>query len=715
MKVRKCFGKPSQVMIIVAWTILMATLVFLRLNVRWFGSLFPIMTPEYIDGELTRILSLSLIGVTAMCLELYALFTFMDMKRFLIRLWNGRIGRLFIASTVFALCAGLLVDLVNMLFSLDNQYANGFIASLYFNFCLYLLFAALFRRCSIRFSKGEILITAVCVAVVASLLIYSCVTRRFLYYWDYVSYYKSSFECFEAFRVNSLYGYANVWWSSNWDKSWFINLFTMFFMRLTPMTQDAYIASLSFSVLMPLVIIISAFVIRMMDIYGITGRKRLAVLAIALTTVACQPQLYFSLYRAMPDMFCLVFAIMLAICLVGYDFGQKDVRRWFFMLVATILAVYSRRWMAFYMVAFWGAYGLLLAVKFIKTRNWKAFLNLVFFAVVSVLVTIVFLFPMVLRVMGKNYGADYSSWKTDTLGQNIITYFRHCGYLVVAAAACSYVLVLARRRQTTLELAWLICSILPLCLFHVIQSADYHQLLILAPSMVIGTSLLPVMIFSLAPALLSTIISVALVILFGVNITNAYTGHQIGLPWLTDTSLLIADRPDYEMVDVVNEWIVENSGGRYGTVYMIPHNTVYCPDVFRYKGFPHNPVYDLLPYGSDVVSAHKFPIELFTGSFVMTADPLGQGGDSMAPRINEVFLQLCDEGYFELEESFEMNNGYVIEAYRRAKAVDQREIDLYISRFSDLIEQFPENYEALTKFTVGMEHSILPGYATQEG
>lgn len=692
------FGRPIQIAIIIIWLLVIISAILVKINIQDVALLVlgrTLNSPE----KWSSLISLAIAAYTLLSVFLYFIFTFFDISGLFKKLYGDKLGRLFIVATIILVICGFGYDLTNLIFDLDNSYFLGFIVSLYSNFCLYLLFAAVFRKCKIKFTKSEIVITAIAAITMGSLLIYSTLTRHYLYFWDYTTYYSNTLDCFETFDKGFIWGLAKVWWSSNWDYSWFINLFSMFFFSFTTLSNNAFCASLSFSILLPFVISLSAFIVKIMNVFSLKGFPRIISLFVSLLLVACQPQLYFTIYHSMPDMFGLVFALLLGCCLVDYDFSKSDYERWFYIWFSTIALIFTRRWYAFYVVSFWGIYALSFFVRSISRKEKAKIRNLIIFAIISIVLAVVFLSPMVIKVLNKSYVTDYASWKSDTLGQNIITYFKHCGYLMVSISILSYIIILIKRKLNEYDISNFICLILPLCLFHIIQSADYHQLLILAPSMIIGTILLPILIFNFGFSALGYGSSICLILISILNMTNAHKENdKLFLPHLSDATLVLPYRSDYEMIDVVNEWIIDNSN-KYGDVYMIPHNGMYCPDIFRKKHLPNTAVLDLLPYGADVVSAHFFPIEILSSKFVLTAEPLGQGGNSIAPRIDSVVHELIDEGYYSLVETFDMQNGYQLLAYKRIKDADEYERSLYIEYFSDLIEQYPENYRALVSYT----------------
>jgi len=632
----------------------------------------------------------------------YSFFMLADVKGTIRTFWHDRFGKVFFISTAAMVAFCLFFDALKYLFGLRFQYLMGTAISLWANICLYLLMLWVFRKCGVKYTKGQIIVTVAAAALVCSMLLYSTATRRFLYYHDYTQYYKSALEFSQCFDENNfLYGVLNVYASSFWNYSWFISLFSMFFLRFTDLSNNSFCASLSFSVLVPYIITVSAFALKMMNLLKLKGTRRTVALGVGLFAVSCQPQLYYTIYHSMPDMFGLVSIFMMMTLLSDYDFSKLDLPRLACIWLLTVYAVFTRRWYSFFVVSFWGVMGISHFVGSIYRKDWKRLRNLIVFAAFSIVFAAMCLYPMVLKVMSSNYIVDYSSWKYDTLPHNFLVYFQHAGYVTVAISFSSLMAFALRKSygggySKQFALTLLLCFVLPLCLFHRIQTAEWHQLLILAPSMIAGTCLFPIFMLS-ANGVALRAIGIALPIVISLlNVSYAFKedGDKPLAPFVSDASLLLPYRADYDMIHVVNDWILEHSE-KFGDVYMVPHNGMYNPSLFRDFPLPDWRVHRLLPYGADVISAQPFPIELLTSKYVLTADPLGQQGRTLAPRINEVLKELLKQGYYVVDTVIDMTNGYNILAYKRVKPFDEHEREMYINAFTDLIEDWPQNYQDL--------------------
>ena len=689
--------QKSQIVVFALWLIGIISMIIIRFNVDALGVL--LLGRELRDSQKW----ISLVNVAGIIWTFVSLIAFILIKHFNFNICIAKITRkmksdrlfsVFIFATLGILIYGIIIDLIKLVFHSDFFHLSAIISSLYANICLYLFVLLIIRKCKVSFSRIGIFITTCFIALAVGVFLYSVFTRHYLYFWDYSTYYKNTIQNIKNFDREFFSGWVLVWGSSYQDYSNLIGLMAIFFYSLTSGTNNAFCGSLAFSVLIPFIISVSVVALKIIDKLGLKGGKRYIALSISLFCVCCQPQLYFSLYHSMPDLFGLVFALLLASSLIGYSLEEKDSERWLIMFVSTVFMIFARRWYVFYVISIWGVYVLIVLLRAMKIHDVKTIKILFKFAGLSIFFAALFLSPMVIRVLGKNYVTDYSSWKWDTTTQNITTYIKHCGALMFVICVAGYIMYFIRKGFDLFILSSFVSVLLPLFLFHIIQTADYHQLLILAPSMIVGTVLFAACVCAIINKIIMWFFVFLITVASAGNLYNAFSNHQIFRPLLTDTSLLLPYREDYEMIDVINDWIADHSN-KYGDVYMIPHNVMYCPDIFRNKNLPSYEITDLLPYGADVVSAHDFPLEVLTARYVLTSNPLGQEGTSMAPRINQVFLQLVNEGYFSLEKEFDMHNGYKIEAYKRVKEFDDNELASYRTAFEDLIELFPYHYNAL--------------------
>ena len=605
------------------------------------------------------------------------------------------IFRIFLYSTLIFIPLIIVLEAIVLIARPSSFNVMGIAVSLYANMCLYLFIAAAFRKAGVSYDRKSIAIVAISIAAAIAIFLYSMLTRSFLYFWDYTTYYSRTLDYFSEYSKGFIRGSGFVWVSSVWDYSWFISLITAFFLSLTNGSADSYCFSLAFSVIIPFAIALSGLIIKLSDIKVLDDKRKQIALLVSMLSILNTPSLLFNIYRSMPDVFGLSFAAVLMLLMADYSFEEKDAERSFYLWSVTVLLVYTRRWYAFYAVSFWLAAAIYITVQSLFKKNIKQFRNLIVFGISSVVGACLFLAPMVYRFLGKDYAADYASWKNDTILHNFISYYHHIGLIIAIAVLAGYILTLISDKKLRLSsTVGLVSFYLPLMLFHIIQTADHHQLLILAPSMTLGLILFVIAALRAAyGAILVAILSIASFL----NIAGAfYSPIRPDSKLFSDIDLNLPYRNDLEEIDYINAFIKEHCNS-YGDVYMIPHNGTYCPDIFRWRAMPDRAVMDILPYGSDVTSAHEFPKEIFTAHYVITSNirPIGEYDGSNADHIDRVVTELTEEGYYKVLETVDMANGYTLTILERIKASDEHETELYRAELKENIESYPHLYEAL--------------------
>jgi hypothetical protein len=135
--------------------------------------------------------------------------------------------------------------------------------------------------------------------------------------------------------------------------------------------------------------------------------------------------------------------------------------------------------------------------------------------------------------------------------------------------------------------------------------------------------------------------------------------------------------------------------------YMIPHDTLYCPDHFKNCQLPATPINNKLAFGFSVPGTHYFPMQFFEAKYVLTADPfplthVNDPENEMSHKLNDMFLAVRDE-YFALEETFDMGNGTTFTIWRRTVAPSRAEVEYYLSAFTEEDAKYPEMFSQVAE------------------
>ena len=163
---------------------------------------------------------------------------------------------------------------------------------------------------------------------------------------------------------------------------------------------------------------------------------------------------------------------------------------------------------------------------------------------------------------------------------------------------------------------------------------------------------------------------------------------------------LVYDRKDLPQIKAIASWIDTHCAD--GEIaYMIPHDTLYCPDHFKNCQLPATPINNKLAFGFSVPGTHYFPMQFFEAKYVLTADPfplthVNDPENEMSHKLNEMFLAVRDE-YFALEETFDMGNGTTFTIWRRTVAPTRAEVEYYLSAFTEEDAKYPEMFSQVAE------------------
>ena len=163
---------------------------------------------------------------------------------------------------------------------------------------------------------------------------------------------------------------------------------------------------------------------------------------------------------------------------------------------------------------------------------------------------------------------------------------------------------------------------------------------------------------------------------------------------------LVYDRKDLPQIKAIASWIDTHCAD--GEIaYMIPHDTLYCPDHFKNCLLPQTPINGKLAFGFSVPGTHYFPMQFFEAKYVLTADPfplthVNDPENEMSHKLNDRFLAVRDE-YFALEETFDMGNGTTFTIWRRTVAPTRAEVEYYLSAFTEEDAKYPEMFSQVAE------------------
>lgn len=556
-------------------------------------------------------------------------------------------------------------------------------------FCLY---RRACRAADLRLTRFEWAVLAVFCLLNATFYLSRMAGRQSLYLWDNATYYNLQVRLGSNFADGVFQGVgATVY------KTWFndyaplvINLLLQPFYLLGDGSANTF--ALTAALLIPPLTYYSAALL----LAALRRRWQVAAprlfFVLGLCSLAFLPLTHIALYRGMPDLLGVAFALMILALAVGYDFSAPAPVRLVGMAAFTALLIVTRRCYLFTAAAFYLLYGVWVLLR----RERGSIVRLLRFAGLSIVCVGGPLLPMFYRIVRQDYASRYATYQTGGFLGELAHQQMYLGWGMTALLLVGVVYGLCRKNTRPAALLALLGAPLTLFLVTRVQNMDDHQSLAVLPFYLLGFWLAALALCQLRPAWLRRALGGALALFTVLNFGFCAQFLPMLLPENLNSGLFFYvddERDDLEQVAAVNAWLRENCPGE-NTAYMICHGVLYSPDVFRAAALPDESIRDILPYGACNPGNDPFPRGLLFAPVVLTCDPFDPNNHTET--MNEAFLEnqrLYEP--FEVAATFEMGDGVTMTAYRRLKSATVAELDTYRRLLAEEDEQFPYNFSAV--------------------
>ena len=559
------------------------------------------------------------------------------------------------------------------------------------------LYRRALRAVDARLTRFDAVLLAVCCALSAAFYLHAMVGRQSLYLWDHATYYNLQIRLEANFADGVFYGVGSTIY-----KTWFndyaplvINTLLEPLFMFTDRTANTFalLSALAF----PSLVYLGALVLLAVLRRQLAPRAPRLFTALGLAFTLLLPLLHVALYRGMPDVLGVAFALMLLALVAGYDFSAPAPARLTCLAAFTGLLIVTRRSYMFTVVTLFLFYGVWVLARAARRRQTGAAVRFAQFAAASLACVGLPLAPMFWRILRANYADRYATYQTGGFWAELANQRVYLGWFLLGVLACGVLYGLYKDRARFLAVLSAGGAVTAVLLLTRVQNLDDHQSLAVAPFYLLGFYLLAWAVASLPWPPLGGVVSAALA---GVCALNFGACSQLlpvlffppevysGLYFFVDQQ-----RGDMAQIAQVNDWLRQNCSGE-NSAYMICHGVVYSADVFRAAALPDESIRTLLAYGAVNPGNDAFPRELFTAQAVLTCTPFDPSNHT--GKINDAFLE-NQRLYQPFEEAavFDMGNGYTITAYRRVKAPTVAELDTYRTYLAEEDAQFPYNFSAV--------------------
>lgn len=603
---------------------------------------------------------------------------------------------------------------------------SGFFFPLMSLWCNLALFACVLLVLRVAGVKFDLFHKAVILGLWAAALLYffwALDRRSFVYIWDYFNYINKQYSAEAAFLQGPAAGFQYIFGSFAEDYTNFITLFLDFPFCLSDRTGDSFAFCQVFSILPMLLVLLAGLTIKVGQMLRV--KNRFWYFLIGMTWMVTYPWLRMSAMLSQPDWFGLIFGFSILLLTLDFRFESLQPVRFCLLFAATAAIILSRRWYLYFVVGYYFAYAVLVLVSSVRIaragQKKQALLqvrNLVLFGLMSMVAMLVLLWPMVSHILAYSYADRYAYYNGGGMVTEIYLQYARMGLMNLVLIGLGLWFCLKVHKMPALPCLAGLEILLSMLLFTRVQTTGSQHMLLFLPGwfllFLLGAAALAegitrrrnlkigFWLFTIAFATsvrCSPLTTVALPdFLIGRTILSA--SLQESARDFAAIDDLVYDRKDLPQIKAIASWI-DTHCAEGEISYMIPHDTLYCPDHFKNCQLPATPINDKLAFGFSVPGTHNFPMQFFEAKYVLTADPfplthVNDPENEMSHKLNERFLAVRDE-YFTQEATFDMGNGTTFTIWRRTVAPTRAEVEYYLSAFKEEDAQYPEMFSEIAE------------------
>lgn len=537
--------------------------------------------------------------------------------------------------------------------------------------------------------------------------------NRYVYFWDYSTYWKGSYETMQSLYREPFQTLAQVYRSILQDDyNQLLPLFIALPLRLFGYTFVRYTAMNYIFFLVPVWFILLCTVKKIAQTSGWgTSKSGSLPTVVTLTMLLTFSGFYVATFRGYIDVACLLPASISILLFVDHDpcsFQRKNLVRDVAISINLLLTFLFRRYFAYFVVGYIVAYCGYAVCKIVtagktqkKASAIAAVQNLMVIGGIAMAILLVFFRQLVFRVLATNYAAQYVAYNAsmkDKLNALAGSFGQVC--LLIALVGVVLGVVFGTQRKMTLFL--LIGAVTSCALFFRVQNMGCQHIYIVAVPLFLLTmigigglyALIKNRVRLLLPgvALLLSVLSFAYGFFPACRATlqpyakyfvSAYSPLQrndIPALWELATYLNQISAQDDQSVYVLASGMVLNS------------SILACLDLPEQENAVHN-----LFTTADVDLRDGFPVDFLQADIVVTTDPielhLAEGTQEVVRYLAE---QVMDPSspvgrHFEkLDQVFLLDNGVNVYLYKKTSDFERSDLESIAAYFDTL---YPEQKE----------------------
>ena len=592
------------------------------------------------------------------------------------------------------------INVLNVVIShfLHNNFMNICFSFVFWCSCLFFIYYIIsytIRFCKIKLDKSFWIYSSVMLIIVFVVYAISMYNTKQIYTWDQVNYYSRQIDLISKFDNYFSSGIRDIIVTS-FDENYghFLLSFTSFPFKLTNQTIYSFIIVYGIFCVIPACFIIFLNAKNLCDKY-LKSKNKLFFLIVSLI-ISFFPLLHKAALIGQPDIFGIFWIGIVSLILSNIDYQKVDYPSAIFCGIMCFLAIITRRWYLFWVVAYIACYIIvnLVNIYFNKRKQLKKmFFNYFKYFFVMAVCICFLISPILYRTFVNNYGSSYQVWNLGGLSFEFKNQIYRLGYFYCVFIVFGFVYGIIKKEIRSYSLIFVLSLLLSIVLFTRIQNTSYHQSLIFVFNYSIGIIMFLLFVCNIKNKCLKIFLSSLVIIIVMINTISSFTEKMCFKNDLfSNISLKPIVRSDYEVIGEMDKFFLQNLKDE-DMVYGNFANGQYNFNTFNTYYFPDTTLKNKFYYESSIDSIHGFPIGIFNARYVIIAnqviDGTGATPSRIIPIINNAFNEDKILKKFDFIRTYKMDQDLYFTIYERTAKVDSKEIEYWLDKVSDLSKDYP--------------------------
>lgn len=525
----------------------------------------------------------------------------------------------------------------NALQSLFPRY-NSYIVYSFFGALYLLIFSIVWMVIKqgileIKLSKSQwvesLIIILISIIIVAGGLYYFLIQEQTIKTWDSCGYWAKTVDatasCFESLS-DSLSTLLSTFSSEYSDLAVYPLIPLGHFWGLEFYQYALYIY---FLYAVQVVLLTTLYIVR---IYQRTTQKEMKIYHLVVPTIInllCVPLLH-PIQLGYVDVIGLILVLLMLHFTLNWRWDEFHLQKNLILALLSLTLLLCRRWYAFFIVGFYMSFCiecLFLCVMQRKVDIKKIsglFVNLIFIAGICT-IWLLLVTPGTLKIfLGNNYSNTYAAYKTRTAFQDLVYFFKDCGFLFVLMAISG--LILNKKNIGILIIRWAANFFVTFISFEQIQNAGVHHRYLFIPFILFGIDLFVFSLFEKANKKVGILLNGIVIIASVWNVDMAYLHFlpQIGKERLyTQVYEQPQQRNDLEQIQKVLKYVNQTTNEEHDKVYVVGDSDLISQEVLKRALMPEmTDAAQNVISGSIIDLRDGFPSSAFLGKYVLVASPM---------------------------------------------------------------------------------------------